>query len=87
MGEQSFESMCEGTAAREFLEESAKLPEDCRTCRFYVLCRNGCRRERSAGKNIYCESYRMFFSDREKELEQAAHLIKKKMIENYKNRD
>lgn len=87
VGEQSFESMCEGTAAREFLEESAKLPEDCRTCRFYVLCRNGCRRERSAGKNIYCESYRMFFSDREKELEQAAHLIKKKMIENYKNRD
>lgn len=87
VGEQSFESMCEGTTARKFLAESAKLPEDCRSCRYYALCRNGCRRERDAGKNIYCEAYRMFFSGRERELEQAALLIKTKMIENHKKRD
>ena len=78
VGEQSFADMCEGETARKFLEESAKLPEECRDCRYYVLCRNGCRRERSEGKHIYCQSYQMFFSNREKELEQAALLIRMK---------
>lgn len=36
----------------------------CRACRYFPLCRGGCRRHRGAPglpENIFCESYKMFF--------------------------
>ncbi len=50
-----------------FIQKSLAVPEDCRQCRWYPLCRNGCRRDRellpdgSLGKNIYCEGWKMFY--------------------------
>lgn len=49
-----------------FIQWSCRLPEECRTCRWVMLCRNGCRRNRepvtadSTGKNYFCEAYREF---------------------------
>ena len=52
--------------ASGFVEWSRRLPEDCKTCRWLPLCRNGCRRNRepvtadSTGKNYFCEAYKHF---------------------------
>lgn len=50
-----------------FIQQSEAVAEDCCGCRWYGLCRGGCRRDRPAGadgalgKNMYCEAFRRFF--------------------------
>jgi uncharacterized protein len=46
-----------------FIKQSAPRPEKCRSCLYYELCRNGCRRNRDTetGLNRLCEGYMMFF--------------------------
>lgn len=77
VGQESFAVMGTGEKAREFLEQSVQVPESCKACRYYVLCRNGCRRDRAEDgmQNIYCGAYRKFFAAREKELEAAAGML------------
>ena len=76
-----FAEMREGPPAGRFLKASLHIPEQCRSCRWYRLCRNGCRRERTVlpdgnvGINIYCESYQRFFTEREGQLRNAARMI------------
>ena len=50
-----------------FIEASQRIPEKCGQCRWYPLCRNGCRRDRviegdKLGPSYYCEAYAGFFS-------------------------
>ena len=47
-----------------FFEASLPVPDACRSCEWYSLCRNGCMRERSGdgGINRWCEAHRVFFS-------------------------
>lgn len=51
-----------------FVEMSAYVPEECRYCQWYLLCRNGCRRNCEfvnrdrRDKNYFCRAYREFFS-------------------------
>lgn len=57
----SLEAMANGRKAEEFLKESLYVPDKCRHCRFYGLCRaGGCRRQRES--EDYCLSYKEFFS-------------------------
>lgn len=50
-----------------FIEMSFDQPDQCLQCRWYALCRNGCRRncepvtEKRRGVNYYCKSYQEFF--------------------------
>ena len=50
-----------------FIEESARLPEECINCRWLQICRNGCRRNRvlsglgEPGLNYFCDAYKEFF--------------------------
>lgn len=48
---------------KKFIEESMIIHEHCRECKYYSLCRGGCKRDRSADftENKYCEAYRNFF--------------------------
>ena len=51
----------------EFIKASQSVPEECGRCRWYPLCRNGCRRDRltgagGLGRNYYCSSYAGFFA-------------------------
>ena len=54
------------------------LDPACKACTYYPLCRGGCQRCREAlpGQNIYrnlwCESYRMFFDACLKEMQEVA---------------
>ena len=45
-----------------FLEASLPVPPVCRACRWYPLCRNGCRRNRdeATGVNRFCGAYKGF---------------------------
>ena len=62
----SFQAMEEKRRVLGFVEWSKQVPEDCRACRCYPLCRNGCRRNRepvtadSTGKNYFCGAYKEF---------------------------
>lgn len=50
-----------------FVQQSRTVPTECRSCRWYKLCRNGCRRDRellpdgTLGKNRYCKAFEPFF--------------------------
>ena len=62
----TFEAMEEARKASGFVEKSRSLPPECRACRWLMLCRNGCRRNRevladgTAGKNYFCPAYKNF---------------------------
>lgn len=59
-----------------FVERSLPVPEECRRCPWYPLCRNGCPRDRDrTGKTRYCEAHREFFSLHARDLAQAARTI------------
>jgi uncharacterized protein len=51
----------------QFIEQSQKCSESCKSCEWFALCRGGCRRDRTeaeqggASHNYYCSSYREFF--------------------------
>nr|WP_302819989.1 anaerobic sulfatase maturase [Ruthenibacterium lactatiformans] len=49
-----------------FVEQSCEKDKKCKTCRWYQLCRGGCRRDRDyyqdgIGRNYYCTAYAHFF--------------------------
>ena len=62
----SFEAMEQKREQLGFIEWSKQIPEDCKNCRYFVLCRNGCRRNRepvsaaSTQKNYFCSAYKNF---------------------------
>lgn len=65
--EQDFAEMADSEVIKEFIEQSLDKDAACSQCRWYGLCRGGCRRERdsyhdAAGSaNHYCTAYRNFF--------------------------
>lgn len=83
--EDSFESMARSSASVDFLRASLPVPEECKKCFCYPLCRNGCRRDRltddngSFGKTYYCEAYKGFFAERAADLREAAEMIVSEM--------
>lgn len=45
-----------------FIERSRGVPDECRACRYYPLCRNGCYRNRDESeKNRFCLAYKKLF--------------------------
>ncbi len=65
--ENSFEEMDEKRDELGFIQWSMRQQEDCQKCRWFSLCRNGCRRNRepvtaeNTNRNYFCKSYQMFF--------------------------
>ena len=53
----------------KFVEESFPVSKECKECKWYMLCRGGCRRCREPFEsgipslNFYCESYKKFFEE------------------------
>ncbi len=48
---------------RAFIDESLIIHKNCRDCRYYSLCRGGCKRDRinEFSENRYCRAYFNFF--------------------------
>lgn len=56
-----FDEMSKSDIVNNFLKQSVNIPEKCRKCRYYGLCRaGGCKR--TALSEDYCEAYKKFFS-------------------------
>ena len=67
LSETGLREMFESKTARKFVEESAEPTEKCRACKWFALCRGGCRRYRQAdagaalGQSTLCRAYEIFF--------------------------
>lgn len=67
INEASFEELTTCELARKFVSVSTHRSEECTTCKWFPLCRGGCRRERepitdgTPSLNRFCESYKQFF--------------------------
>ena len=76
----SFEEINRRRKEIGFVEASGKIDPECRDCRFFPLCRGGCRRHRpvnpdgTLGRNIFCESYKRFFAYTEERLVELAKI-------------
>lgn len=77
VGSGTLEEMMNGSVSADFIEESRTVPADCEGCRWYPLCRNGCKRERDpeTGKNWLCTAYRTFFDYAYPRLEEIARRL------------
>lgn len=78
--ENTWAELDRGREALGFVEQSCRVPEECRACRWYGLCRNGCRRDREwedgvLGKNYYCAAYADFFAYALPRLRRCAALL------------
>ena len=69
---------------KKFVEESLPVSEECKNCKWFGLCRGGCRRYREPFEkgipslNFYCESYKKFFTEcGEKLIEMGRCLMQK----------
>lgn len=78
-----FRTLLKSEKASEFVSSSVYMHPECRKCRYYSLCRGGCRRDREPftpdgkpGLNRYCESYKMFFDECYKELREISDCFK-----------
>ena len=64
--ENSFPELEQKRQELGFIRWSAQIPEDCKQCKWFGLCRNGCRRNcepvtaDSIGKNFFCSAYKNF---------------------------
>lgn len=66
LNEDSFETIHKRRLESGFVEASYNHTEECKGCRYFMICRGGCRRHREqtgdrTGENHFCASYRMFF--------------------------
>ncbi len=80
----SFEEMNQRRETLQFIQLSHHVPDECTSCRWYPLCRNGCRRDRlllsdqkTPGKNSYCSSYRDFFQYAYPRMEEIARFVQR----------
>lgn len=56
----SFKDFSKHPVALKFIEDSMGLEEKCGSCKYYNLCKNGCKRERADIDK--CEAYKAFFA-------------------------
>lgn len=72
--------MINSGVAKKFIEPSKHIPEKCEECKWFSLCRGGCRREREDFKegklkeNYYCLAYKAFFDYSYERLEYIARI-------------
>ena len=59
----TFESIINSEAVRIFLDKGDVINDKCKECRWYFICRDGCRRYRdpNTNLNIYCDTFQNFF--------------------------
>lgn len=76
--EHSFNDMISSPVSEVFIEPSLAVPDECKTCRYYGLCRNGCRRYREDNKYYYCEAMKEFYDYSIEKFEKLARVIRRK---------
>ncbi len=59
----SLENILKNKRSLEFIKESTTIPDECKRCKYFSLCRNGCKRYRINGKYYYCEAIYKFYDN------------------------
>ena len=72
----SFEEINEVRSILGFIEESLEIPKKCEACKYYPLCRGGCKRYRKE-HHMLCKAYYEFFEYTIRRLEKAAVIYQK----------
>ncbi|MBR5302670.1 MAG: SPASM domain-containing protein [Clostridia bacterium] len=80
IAEDSLKRMLTCDREKAFLEESLPVPSVCQSCKWYSLCRNGCKRERNAetGLNRWCSVHSAFFEYAYPRMQEMAAQLKKR---------
>jgi len=69
-------ALYESERAQEFIKSSARHPEVCRGCRWYALCRSGCKRYKGAdGMYVYCGAFTRFMEHSYERFAKLARLL------------
>lgn len=80
-----FKNLFHSQKSRRFMESSLSKPQECHTCKYFYLCRGGCRRWRDMqgtgelGLNYLCEAYKVFFKHCETRIQCLGELIRRRM--------
>ena len=80
-----FDALDEKRRALRFIEDSAQKDAECLRCRYYSLCRGGCRRDRDDGtgrleRTRFCAAYQRFFEYALPRLQSIARGVEEKRI-------
>lgn len=75
-----FEAIYQKRDHLEFLKRSMEVPDKCRSCPYYPICRGGCYRHRTMTEspeklNYFCEAYEIFFAHNLERLQLIARRI------------
>lgn len=78
----SFDLIEERRKETGFVSQSLNHTEKCRKCRYFPVCRGGCRRHREQpgtvwGENYFCESYKIFFDECLPKMQEIAALCRR----------
>ncbi|HHT93701.1 MAG TPA: anaerobic sulfatase maturase [Clostridia bacterium] len=79
--ENSLEEMMETDTANAFVEESRIIHDKCKNCKWYRICRSGCKRNRDPNthENLYCDAYYNFFEYAYDKMDQIANILKRQI--------
>ncbi|WP_300331665.1 anaerobic sulfatase maturase [Fusobacterium sp.] len=65
LNDNGIEEMLSSEKERQFLSSSLAVQDKCRICKYFKICRGGCRRHKEMNDGVYenrfCESYKYFF--------------------------
>ena len=81
-----FDSMKQNQVLADFIEKSRQGNETCKECRWYALCRGGCRRDRDYDGeqlqcNRFCSAYQSFFAYVYPRLQQVAEITAQRLYD------
>lgn len=76
----TFGDLMQNDTAKKFLTSGKNVPDKCRSCDYFGLCRSGCRRHKEMEQdslitNYFCESYIYFFDRTYDRLKQMASIV------------
>ena len=83
INESSFTELFKSEKEFQFLKSSLLIDEKCKLCRYFKLCRGGCRRhkilnEKGIFENKFCEGYKYFFDRNiDKMIKIAKYILKR----------
>ena len=88
INESSFGELFKSEAEMRFLRTSLAVDEKCKVCRYFKICRGGCRRHKELTaegnyENRFCESYKYFFEKNIDKMIKTAEYVMKIRRENF----
>ena len=80
LNENSIKEMLTSDKERQFLNSSLMVNDKCKLCKYFKICRGGCRRHKEVNDGIYenrfCESYKYFFNKNIQKMLHIANIVK-----------